>query len=134
MTQQPMFPAKFNSPITTLAIAIDDTVTTISVVDATKLPPAPNLATIGVGESAETIKYEGISGNDLTNVTRGFQGTASSWGVGITVSRMFTAYDYDALRENHEDHIISDAPHIFGNVYKLQYNSETGALEIWKMT
>ncbi|OMD07173.1 hypothetical protein BJP50_31780 [Paenibacillus odorifer] len=69
--------------------------------DASKLPDAPNIATIGVDESAETIKYTGKSGNTLTGVTRGFSGTvAKAWATGVGVARYFTAYDADALREN----------------------------------
>ena len=99
-----MYPGMPNSPQTELAQAIDDQTTTIPLVDASKLPPAPNLATIGVGEDAETILYTGKSGNNLTGVTRGFQGAAKAWVQGTKVARNFTAYDYDALRENLEDH------------------------------
>src|SRR5690606_5163990 len=47
-----------------------------------------------------TILYTGVSGNDLTGVTRGFQGAAKAWAQGTKVARLFTAYDYDALRQN----------------------------------
>ena len=103
MPQQPMYPAMPNSPQTELAAAIDDTQTTITVLDGSVLPDAPNLLVIGGGEDAETILYTGKSGNDLTGVTRGFQGVAKAWGAGIKVARNFTAYDYDALRQNIEE-------------------------------
>ncbi|WP_143763783.1 hypothetical protein [Paenibacillus odorifer] len=100
-----MFPATANSPATELSAAITDIQTTITLLDASKLPDAPNIATIGVDESAETVRYEGKSGNELTGVTRGFSGTAAkAWGVGVGVARYFTAYDADALRENVADH------------------------------
>jgi len=101
---QTMYPGQPNSPQTELASAIDDEQTTIPLLDASVLPDPPNICTIGIGEDAETILYTGKSGNNLTGVTRGFQGAAKSWGAGVKVARLFTAYDYDALRENLEDH------------------------------
>lgn len=104
MAQQTMYPAKANSPKTELSAAITAAATTIPLVDASKLPAAPNLATIGVDEAAETILYTGISGNSLTGVTRGFNGTtAKSWGQGIKVARYFTAYDHDTFKANIEE-------------------------------
>lgn len=95
-----MYPGKVNSPATTLDGGINDSVTTITVVDASKLASAPNLAVIGTGEDAETILYTGISSNDLTGCTREFQGAAKAWDSGTSVARFFTAYDYDTLRTN----------------------------------
>ncbi|WP_419884827.1 hypothetical protein [Paenibacillus sp. B-A-8] len=104
MAQVEMFAAKANSPVTELTAAITDVATTVSVLDASKLPDAPNIATIGVDETAETIKYTGKSGNTLTGVTRGFSGTAAkAWAIGVGVARYFTAYDADALRQNVAD-------------------------------
>jgi len=103
MTQQTMYPGVANSPQTEIATAISATATSITVQSAadTVLPAAPNLATIGVDESAETIYYAGKTGNTLTGVVRGFDGTvARAWGVGARVARMFTRYDYEALRGN----------------------------------
>lgn len=105
MALQEMFPAVANSPATELSAAITDIQTTITLLDASKLPDAPNIATIGVDETAETVRYEGKSGNTLTGVTRGFSGTvAKAWGIGVGVARYFTAYDADALRENVAGH------------------------------
>ncbi|WP_025846893.1 hypothetical protein [Paenibacillus ehimensis] len=103
MPQQPMYPAAVNSLQTELAAAVDATQTTISVADASLLPDAPNLVTIGSDETAETIIYRGKSGNTLTGVTRGFQGTAKGWSAGIKVARYFTAYDHDTFRGNIQD-------------------------------
>jgi len=103
--QTTMYSAIVNSPVTTLSIGIDSSVTTISVTDASKLSLAPNLCTISGGENAETIKYTGISGNDLTGCTRGFQGIAQPWNMGVSVMRAFTAYDHDTFKNNIEDHV-----------------------------
>lgn len=101
---QPMYPGIANSPSTTLTQAIDATQTTLEVADGTKLPDAPNLATINpTQENAETILYTGKIGNTLTGVTRGFQGTAQTWPAGTKVARRFTEYDYEALRQNVEE-------------------------------
>lgn len=97
---QTMYPAQANSPGTELAMSIDSAQTTIPLVDASQVPAAPNLLTIGSDDSAETILYTGKSGNDLTGVTRGFQGVAQSWSLGTKVARLLTAYDIDAIREN----------------------------------
>ena len=98
--QKAMYPAQVNSRQTEIAAAIDAMQVTIPLVDASLVPDAPNLLTIGTDESAETILYTGKSGNDLTGVTRGFQGTADSWAVGTKVARYFTAYDHDSLVNN----------------------------------
>ncbi|MED0766007.1 hypothetical protein P4S83_01830 [Aneurinibacillus thermoaerophilus] len=100
---QTMYPAIVNSPLTSLVAAIDDTQDTIEVADGSKLPDAPNLATIGGGENAETVLYTGKSGNTLTGVTRGFQGTARAWSAGTQIGRFFTEYDYAAMKTNIED-------------------------------
>lgn len=97
-----MYPAQANSPGTELAAAIDAIQTTIPLVDASRLPAAPNLMAIGSDDSAETILYTGISGNDLTGVTRGFQGEAKSWVAGSKAARYLTAYDIDSMRKNIE--------------------------------
>lgn len=104
MAQQTMYPAQVNSLLTEIAEDIDSTQTTITVQDASVLPPAPNLLVIGSGEDAETVLYTGVSGDDLTGVTRGFQGAAKAWQTGVKVGRFFTAYDHDAFRGNIEDH------------------------------
>jgi hypothetical protein len=96
------YPGKINSIQTTLVSAIDTVDSTITVTNISVFPAAPNLATIGVDSAAETILYTGISGSDLTGVTRGFQGTAASWAIGATIARYFTAYDHDTVNQNVE--------------------------------
>ena len=110
-----MYPAKINSPATTLASGINDIVTTIPLTNASVVPAAPNLAVIGTGEDAETVLYTGKSGNDLTGCTRGFQGTAKAWESGTSVARFFTAYDYDTLRTNLSTHDETETPGIHGS-------------------
>lgn len=98
-----MYPAKVNSPQTELAADITATDTTITVQDASALPDAHNLITIGSDENAETILYRGKNGNDLTDCIRGFQGSARAWSAGSKCARNYTAYDHDAARENIEE-------------------------------
>ena len=111
MALQTMYPGQPNSPQTELASAIDDEQTTIPLLDTSVLPDPPNICTIGTGEDAETVLYEGIDGDDLTGVTRGFQGQARGWSAGIKVARYYTAYDHDAFRQNIEAHesLLGDA-------------------------
>ncbi|WP_068616611.1 hypothetical protein [Paenibacillus tuaregi] len=103
MAQKPMYPAAVNSKQTELSAPIDATQTTIPVLDISVLPAAPNLLTVGTDETAETILYTGISGSNLTGVTRGFQGTAKAWTQGTKLARYFTAYDHDTVRDNLAD-------------------------------
>ncbi len=97
-----MYDGKINSPVTSVNETLSDSDTTITVTDASVLPAAPNLAVIGTGEDAETILYTGKSTNDLTGVTRGFEGAAKAWSSGTQIARLFTHYDYDALKTNVE--------------------------------
>lgn len=98
-----MYPGKANSPSTTLTDGINDISTVIVVADASVLPAAPNLATLGSDQDAETILYAAITENTLSGVMRGFQGTAKAWPIGAPVARLFTEYDYKALSENIRD-------------------------------
>ena len=95
-----MYPGAINSPATTLDGAINDSVQTIDVIDGSVLPDAPNLAVIGTGEDAETILYGVKTANQLTTVTRGFQGVAKAWDSGTVMARVFTEYDYASLKAN----------------------------------
>jgi len=123
-----LYPAMVNSPQTELASAIDAVQTTIPVLDASKLPDAPNLAVIGMDETAETILYTGKSGNTLTGVTRGFQGTAKSWVAGTKVARNFTAYDWNTLLDK-----LSNMNTITNNLTRglnLIQTDQPGALDL----
>ncbi len=100
---QTMYPAIINSPATSLVANITAIQTTLTVTDGTKLPPAPNVCTIGRGDTAETILYGFKTGNDLSGIIRGFQGAAAAWNIGTPVARYITAYDMDTLKANIED-------------------------------
>jgi len=86
------------SPITSLSAAITSTQTSITVDNGAALPDAPNICTI-VGDNAqiETILYTAKSGDVLSSVTRGVEGTAKAWPAGTEVARYFTAYDQNAI-------------------------------------
>jgi len=99
-----MYPGIVNSPATELDAPIDSAATTFTVINGTALPDAPNLATIGQGEIAETILYLSKSGNTLSDVSRGFEGTARNWDVNTRIARTFTHYDYETMRQLHEQH------------------------------
>lgn len=98
-----MYPAQANTPETTLAGSLTTTGTSVTVLDGSVLPDAPNYLTIGADSAtAETVLMTAKDGNDLT-ITRGQNGTAArAWGKGDIIGRYFTAADHDALRENIE--------------------------------
>ncbi len=96
------YPPMPRSPVTELSAGIDAVETDVPVVNAARLPAAPNTATIGPGEDdSETIKYTGKSGNTLTGCTRGFDpsGSAKAWDSGTAVSRVITSQDIKALQD-----------------------------------
>ncbi|MEK3867014.1 hypothetical protein MHH60_26440 [Paenibacillus sp. FSL H7-0716] len=104
MAQQQMYSAIANSPGTELSAAITAAVTTIPVVTGSVLPEGPNIITIGVDETSETVLYTSKSGNSLIGCTRGFGGTtAKGWAVASRVARYYTAYDHEAFRKNLTD-------------------------------
>lgn len=101
MSLTTMYPAKNNSPKTTLTTAITAEDTALIVADASVLPAAPNLLVLGTGDDAEIVSYTAISGNVVSGLTRGVKGTTKgAWPVDTIVARNFTAYDADAFREN----------------------------------
>ena len=62
-----MYPAQANSPETSLSGALTAAGTTVSVMDGSVLPDAPNLLTIGAGgNTAETVLMTAKDGNTLT--------------------------------------------------------------------
>lgn len=101
MALQTMFPAKPNSPQTTLAAQISADATTMTVVDGSVLASAPNLLTIGTDENAEVVYYTTLSGNTVSGLVRGYSGTtASVWSEGTQVAREYTSYDHDTFINN----------------------------------
>ena len=104
MALNTMYPAKANSPQTTLSADVTAAATSIAVTDASKLPDGPNLCTIGSDANAEVISYTAKSGNTLTGCVRGVSGTtAKGWSTGAAVSRQFTSYDHDTFISNITD-------------------------------
>ena len=104
MAQTKMYAGMTNSPKTSLASDITANATTITVVNSSVLPAAPNLAVIGSTADAEVIVYSGKNGNDLTGVLRGQGGTvAQSWIAATSVARNFTIIDYDSICDNIRD-------------------------------
>ena len=96
-----MYPAQANTPETTLAGALTTSDTSVTVLDGSVLPDAPNLLTIGADTTtAETVLMTAKDGNVLT-IERGYNGTSPrSWTKGDIVGRYFTAADQTALQEN----------------------------------
>lgn len=92
-----IYPAQANSPQTLLSAQLSADAVTVPVQSAAVLPAAPNLAVIGTGEDCETILYTGKSGNNLTGVTRGFEGTAKAWPAQTVIARNFTAWDFNNM-------------------------------------
>lgn len=88
------------SPKTTIIEDINAGSTVIKVADTSVFPEAPNLATIGTDEDAETIIYSAKSGDSLSGCTRGVEGTAKSWSSGALIARNFTAVEYGYIVDN----------------------------------
>ena len=96
-----MYPAQANTPETTLAGALTTSDTSVTVLDGSILPDAPNLLTIGADTTtAETVLMTAKAGNVLT-IERGYDGTTPrSWTKGDIIGRYFTAADQTAIQEN----------------------------------
>lgn len=88
------------SPRTALSANLGEADTVIPVEDVSAFPSAPNYATIGLDEEAETFLYTALTEHALSGCTRGVEGTAKAWGKGEVVARNFTAADHGALTEN----------------------------------
>lgn len=116
-----MYKSKAFSPITLLSSNMTATATTISVYDASVFPAAPNYATIGTDETAETILYTAISGNSLSGITRGVEGTARAWAKDMPIARNFTAADYEAMRENIGNSVEKNT----NNAGQIQFGDES---------
>ncbi len=96
-----MYKGKNGSPKTTLSAAVTATATSMKLADATVLPAAPNICVIGHDINAEIVSYTAISGNTVSGLVRGLNGTtAAAWAAGSIVARNFTSLDYDTLVDN----------------------------------
>lgn len=102
MTLQKMYPSIPFSPSTILTQDIGEGDTIIYVADVNVFPEGPNLATIGIDESAETIEYAQKIPGALSGCTRGVEGQARAWLTNEVIARNFTAKDYETLVENVE--------------------------------
>ena len=96
-----MYPAQPNTPETTLAGSLTTSDTSVTVLDGSILPDAPNILTIGADTTtAETVLMTAKAGNVLT-IERGYDGTTPrSWTKGDIIGRYFTAADQTAVQEN----------------------------------
>jgi len=95
-----MYPAQSNSPSTTLNGAIDSSVTSITVIDASLLPASPNLITISYDTATpETVLMTNKVGNVLT-VQRGVDGSVQSHLTGAKCARIFNAKDLNDVQSN----------------------------------
>ena len=134
-----MYAPKPNSPTTTLADGITNTQTAFDVVDGSVLPAAPNTLTIGRGPSAEVVLYATLSGNTVSDATRGFSGTtAGTWSAATSVGSYFTSYDQEAIQDNitaidttvttHLEDYVSKFPDNAGahnSIYRGKYLGDT---------
>lgn len=105
-----LYPAQVGSPYTTLAVPYTSGESTMTLVDATKLPAAPNIVCLA-GAVAGEFMYAEKDGNTLQGVTT-LPGTpaATTWPLGTYAFRGVAAYDLNALVECIEEiaHTVSD--------------------------
>ncbi len=92
-----LYPAQVGSPYTTLAVAYTSGESTMTLVDATKLPAAPNIVCLA-GDVAGEFKYTGKDGNTLTGVTKLSGTPETTWPAGTYAFRGIAAYDMNALQ------------------------------------
>lgn len=97
---EPMFDGIPFSPPTLLTNNIGAGDTVIEVNDISVFLPAPNFATIGTDENAETIQYNAIAGNMLSGCIRGVEGIARTWTQDEIIACNFTAEAYNRLIRN----------------------------------
>ena len=100
MSLTTMYPAKNGSPATSLTSGINSSDTTMTVQDPSVLPAAPNLAVIGISDTAEIVLYTAIDGNTVTIVRGQHDTIPGTWAAGSPVARNFTALDHDSFLEN----------------------------------
>src|SRR5690554_2571562 len=93
-----LYPAQVGSPYTTLIAPYTTGESTMTLVDATKLPAAPNIVCLAGSVSGE-FRYSGKDGNILQGVTA-LPGTpaATTWPAGTYAFRGIAAYDMNALQ------------------------------------
>jgi len=94
-----LYPAQVGSPWTTLAAPYTTGDTTLTVVDATKLPDAPNIVCLA-GSVAGEFRYTGKDGNTLTGVTKLSGTPETTWPAGTFAFRGISAYDHASIVEH----------------------------------
>ena len=94
-----LYPAQVGSPYTTLAAPYTTGESTMTLVDATKLPDAPNIVCLA-GDVAGEFSYTGKDGNILQGVAA-LPGTpaATTWSAGTFAFRGVAAYDINSLAD-----------------------------------
>ena len=99
MTLPTLYPAQVGSPYTTLAVAYTSGESTMTLVDATKLPDAPNIVCLAGSVSGE-FRYSGKDGNTLLGVVE-LPGTPNAtWPAGTFAFRGIAAYDHASIVEH----------------------------------
>lgn len=99
-----MYPAMPGSPKAELSVELSASGTTMTLTDASVLPPAPNLCVLGDDSTAEVVLYNSISGNVVSGLVRAQGGTtASVWPSGTSVARNYTSFDHDRFISNIQD-------------------------------
>lgn len=88
------------SPQAMLTDAISETDTVIPVSDVSVFPDAPNYATLGTDDQAETVRYAAKADGILSGCTRGVEGEARAWQADTLIARNFTNADQVGLIEN----------------------------------
>ena len=92
----------------------------MTVVDATKLPDAPNIVCLA-GDVAGEFRYTGKDGNTLLGVVK-LPGTPdATWSIGTFAFRGIAAYDLDALRDR-STFVDADT----GKTYRYKFGQENG--------
>lgn len=95
-------------PGSALHAGINSGVTTMTLTNASEFPSS-GYAIIGDYPSAEIVGYTGKSGNDLTGLTRGQQGTtAASWPAGSVVRLWETGAKWIALKPTSDVVVFRD--------------------------
>lgn len=131
VTLNTMYPAAVNSKATVTMGEINASTTTVTVLDASVLPAAPNLLVLGTDQTAETVLLKSKSGNTLT-IQRGVQGSAKTWPAGTQIARNFTAKDLDDIQENIKKLFdnLSAADLLWENTNSIIYGLEAKSVSV----
>ena len=116
-----LYPAQVGSPYTTLTAPYTTGESTMTLVDATKLPDAPNIVCLA-GSVAGEFRYTGKDGNILQGVAA-LPGTpaATTWPAGTYAFRGIAAYDLDSLRD-----LLTFVDADTGKTYRYKFGQENG--------